>query len=381
MSSPTICTQFKAQLATLIKKIQSTKPHYIRCIKPNDENVPDSLDRLRTTEQLRYGGVLEAVRVARSGFPVRLSHEDFYGRYRILVNPFNVPKDMMRYLSKGLNVEEAVKHCSKLLELIWDTSSPQLSPSDKSYSRNVRRVAEAKYVWGPYVKIDQNTIQLGKSKVFLRKQAHDLFESRRSRCLIVGSRRIQAVVRRFVARCHFTTALKAAIHLEIAIRYFLFHRRFIRKRQLNAALRLQTSYRCCYQQRRFKRFKVALITLQCGFRRLSARRKLFCLKLGDRTLYLQRNVRMMMARWKYIRYRRAVTNIQCFFRMRCARRELRNLRIAARDINHLRQSNELLKVEIEKLKTIAAENSVRSSFEYFLSHLRFRSQRKKGQLP
>lgn len=42
-------------------KIHQTRPHYIRCLKPNDQNVPDALDRARLTEQLRYGGVLEAV--------------------------------------------------------------------------------------------------------------------------------------------------------------------------------------------------------------------------------------------------------------------------------------------------------------------------------
>ena len=42
-------------------RIYLTRPHYIRCLKPNDHNAPDALDRLRLTEQLRYGGVLEAV--------------------------------------------------------------------------------------------------------------------------------------------------------------------------------------------------------------------------------------------------------------------------------------------------------------------------------
>ncbi len=55
--------------------IRGTTPHYIRCIKPNDEAKPDFTDRTRVMEQLRYGGVLEAVRVARSGYPVRLLHK------------------------------------------------------------------------------------------------------------------------------------------------------------------------------------------------------------------------------------------------------------------------------------------------------------------
>lgn len=52
-----------------------TRPHYIRCIKPNDNAEPDEVNRVRVMEQLRYGGVLEAVRVARSGYPVRLPHK------------------------------------------------------------------------------------------------------------------------------------------------------------------------------------------------------------------------------------------------------------------------------------------------------------------
>ncbi|CAN0237882.1 unnamed protein product, partial [Laminaria digitata] len=53
---------------------RDTRPHYIRCIKPNDNAEPDEVSRVRVMEQLRYGGVLEAVRVARSGYPVRLPH-------------------------------------------------------------------------------------------------------------------------------------------------------------------------------------------------------------------------------------------------------------------------------------------------------------------
>lgn len=54
---------------------RDTRPHYIRCIKPNDNAEPDEVSRVRVMEQLRYGGVLEAVRVARSGYPVRLPHK------------------------------------------------------------------------------------------------------------------------------------------------------------------------------------------------------------------------------------------------------------------------------------------------------------------
>ena len=57
-------------------------PHFIRCLKPNDANVPDVLEAPRLVEQLRYCGVLEAVRVARAGYPVRFPHAEFARRYR-----------------------------------------------------------------------------------------------------------------------------------------------------------------------------------------------------------------------------------------------------------------------------------------------------------
>jgi myosin heavy subunit len=55
-------TQNTTQLLALMAKIHRTRPHFMRCLKPNDQNVPDALERARLTEQLRYGGVLEAVR-------------------------------------------------------------------------------------------------------------------------------------------------------------------------------------------------------------------------------------------------------------------------------------------------------------------------------
>ena len=44
--------------------MRTTDPHFIRCIKPNPHNLPDIYDRPSVTEQLRYGGVLQAVQVS-----------------------------------------------------------------------------------------------------------------------------------------------------------------------------------------------------------------------------------------------------------------------------------------------------------------------------
>ena len=61
-------------------------------LQPNDASTPDAVDRGRLVEQLRYGGVLEAVRVARAGFPVRYPHAQFVERYASLSPQFHAKR-------------------------------------------------------------------------------------------------------------------------------------------------------------------------------------------------------------------------------------------------------------------------------------------------
>ena len=84
MARPTVGGQFRSQLRLLRHKIDRTAPHYIRCLKPNDLLVPDHFDIAIVAEQLKCGGILEAVRVARAGFTQHYSHADFCRRYRAL---------------------------------------------------------------------------------------------------------------------------------------------------------------------------------------------------------------------------------------------------------------------------------------------------------
>jgi len=80
----TVGGQFRRQLKRLREKIDVMSPHYIRCLKPNDQLVPDHFDKAAVADQLSCGGILEAVRVARAGYSNHYSHEDFIRRYRCL---------------------------------------------------------------------------------------------------------------------------------------------------------------------------------------------------------------------------------------------------------------------------------------------------------
>ena len=66
--------------------LNSTVPHYIRCIKPNDRKAPFEFNPQRSIQQLRACGVLETVRISAAGYPSRWSYPEFFDRYRMLLN-------------------------------------------------------------------------------------------------------------------------------------------------------------------------------------------------------------------------------------------------------------------------------------------------------
>lgn len=63
----TVGSRFRKQLGGLMTTLGACQPHYIRCIKPNPDSVPGTVSAAYVLEQLRAGGVLEAVRIACAG--------------------------------------------------------------------------------------------------------------------------------------------------------------------------------------------------------------------------------------------------------------------------------------------------------------------------
>lgn len=61
--------------------LRSTNPYYIRCIKPNVLQQPNTFDNELVLTQLRYAGMLETVRIRKMGFPFRYILQDFYNRF------------------------------------------------------------------------------------------------------------------------------------------------------------------------------------------------------------------------------------------------------------------------------------------------------------
>ncbi|CAN4117724.1 unnamed protein product [Withania somnifera] len=81
----TVATKFKDILFKLMQQLESTAPHFIYCIKPNNKQVPGMYNNDLVFEQLRSYGLLEVVRISRSGYPTRMAHQEFCKRYGVLL--------------------------------------------------------------------------------------------------------------------------------------------------------------------------------------------------------------------------------------------------------------------------------------------------------
>ncbi|PKS09414.1 hypothetical protein jhhlp_004029 [Lomentospora prolificans] len=80
----TVAQRHKEQLHSLMTQLHSTHPHFVRCILPNHKKRPKQFNNLLVLDQLRCNGVLEGIRIARTGFPNRLAFAEFRQRYEVL---------------------------------------------------------------------------------------------------------------------------------------------------------------------------------------------------------------------------------------------------------------------------------------------------------
>jgi myosin heavy subunit len=86
-------------------QLEKTTPHFIRCIKPNAKQFPDQYEDDLVSQQLRCCGVLEVVRISRYGYPTRMTHQEFAGRYnKTQISQFSSFKVYISYHNPTCNL-------------------------------------------------------------------------------------------------------------------------------------------------------------------------------------------------------------------------------------------------------------------------------------
>ena len=111
----TVSSEFRGQLSSLMELISETRPLFVRCIKPNHENLAAHFDSRLVLDQLRYGGVLQAVEISRAGFPIRIDHSEFFSLFGFIVG--RRPADVVRKFA-GQAVLGSTKVFIK--QAVWD---------------------------------------------------------------------------------------------------------------------------------------------------------------------------------------------------------------------------------------------------------------------
>merc|ERR1711963_802629 len=80
----TVSSVYLVQLGELMATLNTTEPHFIRCIVPNTHKKPLETETPLIMHQLKCNGVLEGIRVCMLGFPNRMRYCDYKMRYMIL---------------------------------------------------------------------------------------------------------------------------------------------------------------------------------------------------------------------------------------------------------------------------------------------------------
>ena len=76
-----VSRRFINDLNSLMDDLNSTKAHFIRCIKPNKELEAFKFTPSLVLTQLRCSGTIDAVQLMAGAYPTRIPYESIYGRY------------------------------------------------------------------------------------------------------------------------------------------------------------------------------------------------------------------------------------------------------------------------------------------------------------
>ncbi|CAH0489064.1 unnamed protein product [Peronospora farinosa] len=204
--------QFRNQLKNLLETINVTDCHYVRCLKPNDKAKANLLMPKRVCDQLKAGGVLEAVRVNRAGYPVRIAHLQFIKRYRPLANGEYLQRIPAAAAEEDFDSTERKNAASLLVEFLLKAHAD--------------RYPELAGVASDTQQANVAGIQVGLTRVFFRRSAIQFVEAQLAKRYGEFVVLIQAAVRGLIARRHYARMQVSAVVLQKAIRGFITRCRF-----------------------------------------------------------------------------------------------------------------------------------------------------------
>uniref|UniRef100_A0A3B4YC32 Myosin VC n=1 Tax=Seriola lalandi dorsalis TaxID=1841481 RepID=A0A3B4YC32_SERLL len=272
--------KFRSSLSLLMETLNATTPHYVRCIKPNDEKFPFEYDSRRVVQQLRACGVLETIRISAQSYPSRWTYIEFYSRYSILMS------------HQEADLADKKQTCKNVLQRLIQ---------------------------------DPNQYKFGRTKIFFRAGQVAYLEKLRLDRLRGACVTIQKHIRGWSQRRKYLRVREAAIILQQYIR----GKRTIRKtvsaamlKQGWAALVIQRHWRGYRMRQVYQVVRLASVTIQAFARGWVARKRYKKMMEEHKAVVLQKYARAWLARRRFQTIRRLVLNVQLSFRVQQLRKKI-----------------------------------------------------------
>uniref|UniRef100_G1RLP1 Myosin VB n=1 Tax=Nomascus leucogenys TaxID=61853 RepID=G1RLP1_NOMLE len=247
----TVGHQFRTSLHLLMETLNATTPHYVRCIKPNDEKLPFHFDPKRAVQQLRACGVLETIRISAAGYPSRWAYHDFFNRYRVLVKK----RELANTDKKAI--------CRSVLENLIK---------------------------------DPDKFQFGRTKIFFRAGQVAYLEKLRADKFRTATIMIQKTVRGWLQKVKYRRLKGATLTLQRYCRGHLARRLAEHLRRTRAAVVLQKHYRMQRAHQAYQRVRRAAIVIQAFIRAMFVRRTYRQVSSHSEAIVIQCAFRMLKAR-------------------------------------------------------------------------------------
>ncbi|KAL7645004.1 UNVERIFIED_CONTAM: hypothetical protein RMT77_004828 [Armadillidium vulgare] len=322
-------SQFRDSLSLLMSTLNSTTPHYVRCIKPNDGKCPFTFEPIRAIQQLRACGVLETVRISAAGYPSRWTYMDFLTRYRVLCKSDDIQRNDMR------------STCEKIISNMIN---------------------------------DEDKFKFGKTKIFFRAGQVAYMEKLRADKLKACCIMIQKHVRGFLYKNKYRTMRKAALTIQKYTRGLIARRQVHHMRRVSAAIKIQKCVRGWVKRVQYKRLLYTVIRIQALARGIFARIIFEHMKKTRAAIVIQKNIRRYLAVEKYKRVMRGIVTVQGRVKCFLARKELKKLKIEARSVEHQRKLNKGLENKIislqQKVTELQQENSFIKNYKEEINQLK-----------
>jgi myosin V len=295
MSFSFITTSFQKQLKDLLRTTSTTTLQYIRCIKPNHDSNPNSIDNELLSNQLKYSGILEIIRISRLGYPVRIKYSEFEKQYYMLLCNSSID-EVMNLLD-----------CSKMY-------------------------------------------QMGKTTLFLKQDVKEKLEALKCKILDKSCIRIQATYRGMYKWRKYKLYINSVIRIQswAAMIYVRgIYREYIRS---NRSTKIQALVRCYLHYSNYKKKVQLITTIQSYIRRFFDRKKYIIHRIERKALYIQ-------IWWRMVRCIRLVRKdiasiivLQSLYRRKLAIHVKARLYREQNSVVKVRNENNNLKQKLDEMK-------------------------------